>query len=112
MRNIIATISGKGGVGKTTLARLIGETLRERAPNALLVDGNGSVGQFLQYLGERGTDGKLASPQPEPEGVRVFNLHGDERDRDQILNLLESNRDTIFIDLPAESLQMLERLQR
>jgi len=112
MTNLIFTISGKGGVGKTTTARIIGEALRERDPKALLADGNGTVGQFLQYLGARDGKCKLIHPQPEPEGVRMFNLHGSERDRDQILNLLESGYETIFADLPAESLGKLEALQR
>lgn len=112
MKNLVCTASRKGGVGKSTGARVIGETLRRYKPDALLADGNGSVGQFVQYLGLRDARGKLVNPQPEPEGVRSFNLHGDERDRDEILRLLESGRDTIFVDLPAESLPMLDRLAR
>jgi len=108
-KHLMMTNSGKGGVGKTTTARLLAETLRVRCPGALLVDGNGSVGQMLQYLGTR-KSGKLVSPQPEPDGVRVFDLHGDERDRDELLALLESGAETILVDLPAESLHMLSRL--
>lgn len=112
MKKIVCTISRKGGVGKTATARVIGETLRRRLPGALLVDGNGSVGQFLQYLGLRDGRGKMVDPQPEPEGVRAFDMHGDERDRDSLLRLLESGFETIFADLPAESLPMLGRLAR
>ena len=64
MKKIVCTVSRKGGVGKTATARIIGETLRRYKPDALLVDGSGSVGQFLQYLG-------LTSCEPRPRIVRV-----------------------------------------
>jgi hypothetical protein len=110
-RKLVMTLSGKGGVGKTTVARVLGEAARERDPHAVLVDGNGGVGQMLQYLGARGTDGKLLNPQPSLGGVEVFSLHGDERDRDRFLEFLTTNARTIIMDLPAESIRVLERMR-
>jgi hypothetical protein len=109
--HVIIILSGKGGVGKTTVARSVGETLRDRRPDALIADGNGSIGQTLQFLGARGDDGKLLDPQPEVGGVRVFSMHGDERDRDQFAALAESAATLILADLPAESLSIVARLQ-
>lgn len=111
MNKAIIVMSAKGGVGKTTFSRFVGELHRRAKTGALLVDGDPTVGQFLKSLGTRGEDGFLLEPQPR-EGVATFAFHGDERDRERIADVLADEADTvIIIDLPASSLQYIERLE-
>ncbi|MDQ2664261.1 MAG: hypothetical protein M3Y18_09585 [Candidatus Eremiobacteraeota bacterium] len=109
-RRVVLTMSGKGGVGKTTLARFLGELHRREKTGAVLIDGDPTVGQLVKSLGKRNRDGKLLTVQP-LEGVQIFAFHGTERDRDGIADVIGLG-DTTLIDLPAASLQYMERLER
>lgn len=111
MKRLILVLGNKGGVGKTTFARFAAELLRHKRASALIVDGDGTVGQLLKALGARGDDGKLVYPQPREGGVATFSFHGDERDRDAIADMTETDAETVLIDLPAASLTYLERLE-
>jgi len=53
VRRWILVTSGKGGVGKSLVARLLAEMKREVEPATWLLDGDGEVGQLAQYLGTR-----------------------------------------------------------
>lgn len=111
-KRLVILTSGRGGVAKSTTARALGEWYRDESKDALLVDGNGSVGQIVQFLGSRDPKtGDVMDPQP-PDGVRVFQLHESETARAQLVDVLESGKGIVLVDLPAESLDVLQAVER
>jgi len=114
----ILVASGKGGVGKSLVARLLAELKRETEPVTWLVDGDGDVGQLVQYLGQRDEHARLLREQSGDEGVETFTLHGwrDDVGMFEVLNALISPlRDAVadvLVDLPASSLGVLAALER
>ena len=118
MKRWILVTSGKGGVGKSLVARLLAETKRESEPTTWLIDGDGEVGQLVQYLGTRDRSGKLVPEQSGDVGVGTFALHGWRDDTgmrdllDGLIAPLRTARTDVLVDLPAASLAVLETLER
>jgi hypothetical protein len=110
VRRLIVTLKDKGGTGASFILRRLCELHRLRSSSALLVDGDGTVGSLYQYLAAVDGEGKLASDQE--NGVRTFALHGEETDRDEIATILDSQRETIIMDLPATALTMLKKIDK
>jgi hypothetical protein len=119
-RKWIAIASGKGGVGKSVVARIMGELIRHRDIPAWIMDGDGTVGQTLQYLGQRDANGRLINPadQDPAVGVGMFNLHapGDEKAMQAALERitleLAPAPNLVLLDLPAGSLDIIAAYQR
>jgi hypothetical protein len=106
-KRLVLVQSDKGGVGKSTTARLLGELYRAKGTDVLIVDGDGGVGQLTQFLGLRDTHGRLILDQG-TAGVQPFTIHGTERDRDMLLDMLAQNTaNVVLVDLPAASLSLL-----
>uniref|UniRef100_E6Q2S7 CobQ/CobB/MinD/ParA nucleotide binding domain-containing protein n=1 Tax=mine drainage metagenome TaxID=410659 RepID=E6Q2S7_9ZZZZ len=106
-KRLIAFLKDKGGTGASFLARLLGEMHRKNNSGALLVDADGTVGALYQHLGLRDVpDAEQAS-----SGVMTFALHGSERDRDEILSVLDTKRELIVMDMPATSLTMTRKME-
>jgi hypothetical protein len=101
--------SSKGGVGKTTFARLLAEMLRESNSGAVLVDADQGVGQLLKHLGERDTKGKLVPIQSIEHGVQVMDWHADVRGRDRVAEMVGHGKD-VLIDMPGGSLSTFKAL--
>lgn len=118
MKRWILVTSGKGGVGKSLVARLLAETKRESEPRTWLVDGDGEVGQLVQYLGQRDAEGRLLRAQRGDAGVATFALHSwrDEAGMRELLDgLIRPLREApgdVLVDLPAASLAVLAALER
>ena len=110
-KQLILTIGDKGGTGKSTFTRLLSELHRKAKKETLLVDADGTVGQLIQFLGERDDKGKLKPDQSATAGVEYFSLHGDETDRDHLTSILESGANTILVDLPAASITVLKGVE-
>ena len=117
MKRWILVTSGKGGVGKSLVARLIAEAKRETEPATWLVDGDGHVGQLVQYLGVRDEHGQLVRGQIGDVVVATLALHAWRDDagiHDVIEGLvapLRSARADVLVDLPAGSLAALATLE-
>lgn len=111
-RRVILMTSEKGGVGKSAASRLLAETLKSERADVMLVDGDGGVGQLVQFLGARDiATGRLLDPQPS-HGVHVFGFHGGEASRDRLLDLLEgASAGVVLVDLPATSLSGLAAME-
>ncbi len=118
MRRWILVTSGKGGVGKSLVARLLAEMKREVEPVTWLLDGDGEVGQLAQYLGTRDEHDRVVRGQRGDSGVDTFALHGwhdDSGMRDVIEGLvapLRAAQADVLVDLPAASLSVLAALER
>ncbi len=118
MKRWILVTSGKGGVGKSLVARLLAEMKREAEPSTWLVDGDGEVGQLVQYLGRRDLSGRLLREQRGDEGVATFALHGWRDDAgmrevlDGLIRPLQDATADVLVDLPAASLGVLAALER
>jgi hypothetical protein len=118
MKRWILITSGKGGVGKSLVARLLAETKRESEPRTWLIDGDGEVGQLVQYLGQRDEGGRLLRGQRGDAGDETFALHSwrDEAGmRDLLDGLIRPLRQApadVLVDLPAASLAVLAALER
>jgi hypothetical protein len=108
----IMVLSEKGGTGKSTFCRALADRYRREETEALVVDGDGSVGQLLQFYGERDEKGHLVSPQRPETGVLDFAMAGDVRDRDQLVNMVEYGKSVVLCDLPAGSITFLRRIER
>ncbi len=119
MKRWILVTSGKGGVGKSLVARLLAELKRENEPTTWLVDGDGSdIGQLVQYLGQRDPSGRLVRDQRGDDGVEIFSLHAwrDDAGMREVLSglirpLSQASAD-VLVDLPAASLAVLASLER
>jgi Mrp family chromosome partitioning ATPase len=105
-KKLLVLISGqKGGVGKSTFARILLDSLRRRGRSVAAFDGDGAVGHLLQYYGER-TYGRLAATQNPVFGVDSYDLR-DRRDRERLLESLHVNASVLLHDLPAGALSSI-----
>jgi hypothetical protein len=110
MKRWVMVVSDKGDTGKSIFSRALADRLRRTSVTTLLVDGDGTVGQLLQFYGARGEDGRLCEQGPE-RGVMTFAMNGELKDRDAFINLLEYRQAVVVCDLPAGSISFLERLE-
>jgi len=109
-KRLILIPSSKGGIGKTTIARLIGEAHREQGTHAVIVDADSAVGQLAKHLGARNGHAGLLDPQPVDGGVIMLDWHADVRGRDQIAAVLAYGMPSIIVDMPGGSLGTLLEL--
>lgn len=110
MKRIIFTFGDKGGAGKSVVARVLAEALIASGKDPLLVDADPTVGHLLKFLGARDESGALIWPQP-ATGVRTYALHGNDDDRTQFGEIVESGRDLILVDMPAASATLLGKIE-
>lgn len=109
MKRWVMVVSDKGGTGKSIFSRALADRLRRARTAALLVDGDGAVGQLLQFYGERDEDARLCQ-QDADTGVMTFDMKGGVEDRDALINFMEHAQAVVMCDLPAGSLSFLESL--
>ena len=110
MKRWIMVISDKGGTGKSIFSRALADRLRRDRIDRLLVDGDGTVGQLLQFYGERDEAGRLREQSPE-SGVMPFMMTGGVKDRDALVNMLEYDKTVVLCDLPAGSITFTRQLE-
>jgi len=102
----LVLVSGqKGGVGKSTFARILLDSLRRRGHSVAAFDGDGAVGHLLQYYGEKQND-KLVLKQNPLLGVERYDLRH-RRDRERLLESLHVNASVLLHDLPAGALSSI-----
>lgn len=102
----LVLVSGqKGGVGKSTFARILLDSLRRRGRSVAAFDGDGAVGHLLQYYGEK-QNGQLALRQHPLLGVEGYDLRH-RRDRERLLESLHVDASVLLHDLPAGALSSI-----
>lgn len=87
MKRMYMTITDKGGTGKTLFARYLAHHAIANKLKPLLVDGDGEVGGLNQFY-------------QKSETVRFT---GTEKDRELLMDIIDTDRETIIVDLPAAS---------
>jgi len=88
---IYIIITDKGGTGKTLFSRTLAYKLIADGKEPLLVDGDGEIGGLYQFY----------------KDALTVRFTGTEKDRDQLMNILDSKKDTILVDMPAASITSL-----
>jgi hypothetical protein len=101
-KRLILVSGQKGGVGKSTFARILLDSLQRRGRSVGAFDGDGAVGHLLQYYGEK-QNGKLALKQNPLLGVEMYDLRH-RRHRERLLESLHTNASVLLHDLPAGAL--------
>lgn len=98
-KRLIMVLSDKGGTGKSLFTRGLADYLiRHQLINSvLLVDGDGEVGQLLQFYKDAGVI-----------SAQIM----DEKYRDEFMDILESQKPLIIVDLPAASISNLAKLDK
>lgn len=97
-KRLILVLTDKGGTGKSLFTRGVADYLirKKFSSSVLLVDGDGEVGQLLQFYKDAG----VISSQ-------IVN----EQQRDQFMEILESNQPLIIVDMPAAAISNLAKLE-
>jgi len=99
-KQIFLVLSDKGGTGKSIFSRGLADYIvRNNKQNETLMvdgDGDGEVGQLLQFYREYGVI-----------SAQII----DQEKRDQFINILESEKKLIIVDLPAASISHLKKLE-
>ena len=111
MKRWIMVVSDQGGTGKSIFSRALADRLRRNRINALLVDGDGTVGQLLQFYGDRDDAGRFCEQSSE-SGVMTFAMTGGVKDRDAFVNMLEHDKAVVLCDLPAGSITFTRQLEQ
>lgn len=101
----IFTLSNKGGVGKTTLAKAFTDYMRKNKFNAAIYDTDGDVKGLLKLYGQTDDGGMTYGDDP-LVNVGYFNMQIEE-DRENVINSVESQADVIFFDTPAGSIRKI-----
>jgi len=109
-KRLIAIVSDKGGVGKTTFAEITWERLLAAGVSARAFDLDGTTGSFASMYAAYDDSDELLTPQP-ADGVTPIFLHGEERDRDRIAEMLDTGVDVVLADMPATSLTVLRQVE-
>jgi hypothetical protein len=109
-KRLVLVVGDKGGTAKSLFTKLLWEKIRHTHASARAFDADGTTGSFVSVYGAYTADGDLLDPQP-ADGVTPIFLHGDERDRDQIIRVVQTGADLVLVDMPATSLTVLHRLE-
>ncbi len=104
-KRLILVSGQKGGVGKSTFARILLDSLRRRGRSVAAFDGDGAVGHLLQYYGEKQNDQLVLSQNP-LLGVDGYDLRH-RRDRERLLESLHMDASVLLHDLPAGALSSI-----
>ncbi|MFX1716147.1 cobalamin biosynthesis protein CobQ [Paraburkholderia sp. A1RO-5L] len=108
MKRFVMVCGDKGGTGKSLMTRALADRIRRDRHDALMIDGDGEVGNLFQFYAKLDDQGEPATDQLE-EGVVPIRFTGPERERDQLLTAIDLQRPLILADLPAASLTQLKQ---
>ena len=108
MKRFVMVLTDKGGTGKSIMTRAIADRFQRDNVKALLVDGDGEVGQLFQFHCKLDADGNPGKQSP-GDGVLTMRVTGEEKERDKLLAMLDYDMPTVLVDMPAASLTALAK---
>lgn len=108
MKRFVMVCGDKGGTGKSLMTRALADRIRRERRDALMIDGDGEVGNLFQFYARLNDQGEPTADQIDA-GVVPIRFTGPERERDQLLAAVELERALILADLPAASLTQLKQ---
>lgn len=108
MKRFVMVCGDKGGTGKSLMARALADRIRREQRDALMIDGDGEIGNLFQFYARLDEQGKLVPDQIQ-NGVVPIRFTGPERERDQLLAAVDLGRPLIVADMPAASLTQLKQ---
>lgn len=111
MKRFVMVVQDKGGTGKSIISRFIADRYARDGVKALLVDGDGEVGQLFQFYCKVDADGN-AVVQSAGDGVLTLRFTGIEKERDRLISFLDMGMDTVLVDMPAGSIKALTEFDR
>lgn len=108
MKRFVMVCGDKGGTGKSLAARALADRIRREQRDALLIDGDGEIGNLFQFYAKLDAHGEPVADQA-PDGVVPVRFTGTERERDQLLAAVDPGRPLVLADMPAASLTQLKQ---
>lgn len=111
MKRFVMVCGDKGGTGKSLMARALADRIRREQRAALMIDGDGEIGNLFQFYAKLDDNGEPVADQLD-NGVVPIRFTGPERERDGLLAAVDFDRQLILADLPAASLARLEQFDR
>ncbi|EIF28990.1 CobQ/CobB/MinD/ParA nucleotide binding domain-containing protein [Burkholderia sp. Ch1-1] len=108
MKRFVMVCGDKGGTGKSLMTRALADRIRREQRDALMIDGDGEIGNLFQFYAKLDQQGEPVSDQVD-NGVVPVRFTGPERERDQLLAAVDFSRSLILADLPAASLTQLKQ---
>ncbi len=108
MKRFVMVLTDKGGTGKSIMARAIADRYARDGIKALLVDGDGEVGQLYQHYCKLDSNGHPTT-QKAGDGVMTLRMTGEEKERDRLLAMLDYELPVVLVDMPAASITALEK---
>lgn len=109
MKRFVIVLTDKGGTGKSTLTRVLADYLQRKNETVCLVDGDGEVGQLFEFYCATDVSGKMLK-QTATNGVLNVRVAGSSKERDGMLQLIDHGANTVLVDMPAASIQLLKKL--
>jgi hypothetical protein len=107
-KRFVMVCGDKGGTGKSLMTRALADRIRRGQHAALLIDGDGEIGNLYQFYASLDANGEPV-PEQRENGVVPIRFTGPERERDQLLAAVDLGRPLILADLPAASLTQLKQ---
>ncbi|WP_144158057.1 cobalamin biosynthesis protein CobQ [Paraburkholderia sp. BCC1885] len=108
MKRFVMVCGDKGGTGKSLMARALADRFRREHRDALIIDGDGEIGNLFQFYATLDKNGEPVADQIQ-NGVVPIRFTGPERERDQLLAAVDLARPLIVADMPAASLTQLKQ---
>ncbi|MEK6291023.1 MAG: hypothetical protein V4793_06475 [Paraburkholderia tropica] len=107
-KRFVMVCGDKGGTGKSLMTRVLADRIRREQRDALLIDGDGEIGNLYQFYASLDGTGE-PTPNQTDNGVVPIRFTGPERERDQLLAAVDLGKSLILADLPAASLTQLRQ---
>jgi hypothetical protein len=116
LRYAFWTLSGKGGIAKTTFQRVLRSLARMNQIPSAAYDAEGALGQFTKFEATRTPEGALLSVDELPlvdqdplVGCVPFDIRN-RYERDTLVNISDTPANLVFVDFPGGALHSIREI--